>query len=97
MDTSRDGSAINRPPFFDGNNYAHWKRRMRAFLKSLDERVWMIVEDGWNWPQGEDGQLKPRSQWTELEYTRCNHNSKGLNAMFNAVSSLESNRIIESA
>ena len=35
---------------FDGNNYAYWKVRMKAFLKSLDEGVWMSVETGWERP-----------------------------------------------
>ena len=28
-------------------NYAYWKVRMKAFLKSIDERVWNSVEYGW--------------------------------------------------
>ena len=35
------------PPNFDGNNYAYWKVRMKTFLKSLDERVWLSIENGW--------------------------------------------------
>ena len=31
---------------FDGTNYAYWKVRMRAFLQSLDEKVWQAVEIG---------------------------------------------------
>ena len=38
------------PPHFDGNKYAHWKVRMKAFLKSIDERVWNSVEYGWEKP-----------------------------------------------
>ena len=34
------------PPHFDGNNYAYWKVRMKTFLKSLDERVWLYIENG---------------------------------------------------
>ena len=33
------------PPHFDGNNYAYWKVKMKAFLKSIDERVWLYVEN----------------------------------------------------
>ena len=36
--------------FFDGNNFAYWKVRMKAFLKSIDERVWNSVEYGWEKP-----------------------------------------------
>ena len=34
-------------PHFDRNNYAYWKVKMKAFLKSIDERVWNSVEYGW--------------------------------------------------
>ena len=35
------------PPHFDRNNYAYWKDRMKAFLKSIDERVWLSIENRW--------------------------------------------------
>ena len=35
------------PPFFDGSNYAYLKIRMKAFLKALDERIWISVQNGW--------------------------------------------------
>ena len=38
------------PANFDGNNYAYWKVRMKALLKSIDERVWNFVEYGWEKP-----------------------------------------------
>ena len=38
------------PHLFDGSNYAYWKVRMRAFLQSLDEKVWQAVEIGWTKP-----------------------------------------------
>ena len=43
MDRSQ---SLNVPPFFDGNNYAFWKVRMRAFLCSIDDAVWDAVEVG---------------------------------------------------
>ena len=44
--------------YFDGNNYAYWKVRMKAFLTSLDERVWLSVETGWERP------ATPVDQWS---------------------------------
>ena len=38
------------PPHFGGNNYTYWKVKMKAFLKSIDERVWNSVEYGWEKP-----------------------------------------------
>jgi len=45
-----EGGNINRPPLFDGTNYAYWKVRMRAFLIAIDERVWQSIEFGWKHP-----------------------------------------------
>ena len=41
------GHSLVIPSYFDRNNYADWKVRMKAFLKSIDERVWNLVEYGW--------------------------------------------------
>ena len=38
------GQSLIIPPLFDGTNYAYWKVRLRAFLQSLDEKVWQVVE-----------------------------------------------------
>ena len=35
------------PHLFDDTNYVYWKVRMRAFLQSLDEKVWQAMEIGW--------------------------------------------------
>ena len=40
------GQSLIIPPLFDGINYAYWKVRMRAFLQSLDDKVWQAVEIG---------------------------------------------------
>ena len=38
------------PSHFDGNNYAYWKVRIKAFLKAIDERVWNSIEYEWEKP-----------------------------------------------
>ena len=43
MDLPGEGGSITRPPLFDGTSFAYWKVRMRGFLKSIDERVWLLV------------------------------------------------------
>ena len=40
------GQSLIIPPLFDGTNYAYRKVCMRAFLQSLDEKVWQAVEIG---------------------------------------------------
>ena len=75
------------PPHFDGNNYAYWKVRMKAFLKSIDERVWNSVEYGWLKPTA------PVSEWQTSQKEAAVFNSKVMNAIFNAVSMKEFKRI----
>ena len=75
------------PPYFDGNNYAYWKVRMKAFSKSIDERVWNSVEYGWKKP------TTPVSEWQTSQKEVATFNNKVMNAIFNAVSMKEFKRI----
>ena len=81
------GNSLVIPPHFDGNNYAYWKVRMKAFLKSINERVWNSVEYGWEKP------TTPVSQWQISQKEAAAFNSKDMNAIFNAVSMEEFKRI----
>ena len=80
-------SSLVIPPYFDGNNYAYWKVRMKAFLKSIDERVRNSVEYGWEKP------TTPVSEWQTFQKEATAFNSKTMNAIFNAVSMEEFKRI----
>ena len=75
------------PSHFDGNNYAYWKVRMKAFLKSTDEKVWNSVEYRWEKP------TTPVSEWQTSQKEAAAFNSKAMNAIFNAVSMEEFKRI----
>ncbi|KAK8292027.1 hypothetical protein V6Z12_D06G095400 [Gossypium hirsutum] len=37
--------SINRPPYFNGANYSHWKNRMTLFIKANGYAVWDIIMD----------------------------------------------------
>ena len=74
------GHSLEIPPNFDGSNYTHWKVRMKAFLKSIDERVWNSVEYGWEKP------TTPVNEWLTSQKEAAASNSKGMNAIFNAIS-----------
>ena len=41
-----EGSAVNRPPMFNGMNYAFWKVRMQIFMESIDVLIWEAVVHG---------------------------------------------------
>ena len=45
------GQSLIIPPLFDGTNYVYWKVCIRAFLQSLDEKVWQAVEISWTKPK----------------------------------------------
>ena len=80
MDRSQ---SLNVPSFFDGNNYAFWKVRMKAFLFSIDVTVWDVVEAGWTRPEA------AKSTWDKVALAAANANSKALNEIFYGVSSDE--------
>ena len=68
------------PSHFDGNNYAYWKVRMKAFLKFIDERVWNSVEYGW------EKLTTLVSEWSTSQKKATAFNSKAMNAFFNTIS-----------
>ena len=83
-----DSPITARPPTLDisGSNYPLWKSRMRMYIKSLDERAWLAVLDGWRPPripeenprdpQIPEERLKPERDWTTEERVESNFNSK---------------------
>ena len=81
------GQSLIIPPLFDDTNYAYWKVRMRAFLQSLDEKVWQAIEIGWT-------KLKEASaDWDDAKIKAANFNSRALNVLFNAVTNEELKKI----
>ena len=60
---------------------------MKAFLKSIDERVWNSVEYRWEKP------TTLVSEWQTSQKEAAAFNSKAMNVIFNAVSMEESKRI----
>ncbi|XP_073309937.1 uncharacterized protein [Primulina huaijiensis] len=88
MDSLASNTAF-RPPVLDGSNYALWKVKMRMFIKSIEERAWQRVLDGWCPPRivynDGDSIVKPENTWSSDEVQTSNFNSKALNAIFTSV------------
>ena len=78
------------PPLFKGTNYADWKVRMIAFLQSLDEKVWQVVEIGWTKPK------EASVDWDDAKIKAANFNNRALNALFRAVTNEEFKKISSS-
>ena len=60
MDQSQ---CLNVPPFYDVNNYAFWKVRMRAFLCSIDDTIWDAIEVGWTRPNAAKSTWDKQPLW----------------------------------
>ena len=60
---------------------------MKAFLQSLDEKVWQAMEIGWTKPK------KASTDWDDIKIKAANFNSKALNALFSVVTNKEFKKI----
>ena len=60
---------------------------MRAFLQSLDEKVWQALEIGWTKPN------EASTDWDDAKMKTANFNSRALNALFSAVTNEEFKKI----
>ena len=64
------GQSFIIPPLFDGTNYVYWKVRIRAFLQSLDKKVWQAVEIGWTKP------TKALANWDDAKIKEAKFNRR---------------------
>ena len=60
---------------------------MRAFLQSIDEKVWLAVKVGWTKP------IDAIATWDETKIKVANFNSRALNALFSAMTDVEFKKI----
>ena len=60
---------------------------MRAFMQSLDEKVWQAVEIAWTKPK------EAPADWDEAKIKAANFNSRALNALFSAITNEEFKKI----
>ena len=60
---------------------------MRAFMQSLDEKVWQAVEIGWTKP------TEALANWDNAKIKVANFNSRALNALFSTVTNEEFKKI----
>ena len=60
---------------------------MRAFLQSLDEKVWQAMQIGWTKPK------EAPADWDDAKIKAANFNSRALNALFSEVTNEEFKKI----
>ena len=81
------GQSLIIPHLFDDTNYAYQKVHIRAFLQSLDEKVWLAVEVSWKKSE------RPPATWDDTKIKAANFNSRVLNALFSDVTNEEFKKI----
>ena len=81
------GQSLIIPSLFDGINYTYKKVCMRAFLQSLDEKVWQAGETSWTKP------TKVSADRDDAKIKSANFNNKALNALFSVVTNEEFKKI----
>jgi hypothetical protein len=74
--TSHDGNSTNRPPLFDGTNFALWKTRMRTHLMSLGVDVWDVLETGY---------VKPVVLASKYDKVEFKFNAKAMNSILSGL------------
>ena len=75
------------PSLFDGTNYVYQKVCLRAFLQSLDEKVWQVMEIGWTKPK------EALADQDDAKIKVANFNSRALNALFSVITNEEFKKI----
>ncbi|KAK0592242.1 hypothetical protein LWI29_015665 [Acer saccharum] len=87
--TSKEGASSVRPPLLKGDNYSSWKGKMKSYLSTIDDRVWMVIEDGFTPPTvtaGEESIVpKPKAQWSIEEFEASKWNNKVMHALLSAM------------
>jgi hypothetical protein len=78
--TSHEGTSANKPPLFDGTNFAFWKVRMITYLMALGVDVWDVVDIEYI------KHVVLASKDDKLEFS---FNAKGMNAILNGLAEAE--------
>ena len=60
---------------------------MRAFLQSLDEKVWQAMEIGWTRP------TEVPTNWDDAKIKAANFKSRAMNALFSTITNEEFKKI----
>jgi len=67
-----------RPPQFDGTNYGYWKAKMTSHIKSINRKVWHMVEHKF--------EVANPEQLTATEEEKRQNNDIALSAIHDAIS-----------
>ncbi|KAE8708574.1 hypothetical protein F3Y22_tig00110338pilonHSYRG00158 [Hibiscus syriacus] len=71
-----DSLPTDKPPYFNGDNYHHWKKLMKVFIQSNDLDVWKIIENGYSSPK------KKEKKRSDKERKKAQLNAKAMHMLF---------------
>jgi hypothetical protein len=66
-----------KPLFFDGTYYDHWKKKIKMYLGSINEKVWEVVEN--------DFVVLDPTRPTEREQESKQCNTMAINTIYSAI------------
>ncbi|KAL4380053.1 hypothetical protein GQ457_02G025940 [Hibiscus cannabinus] len=66
-----DSQPTNKPPYFNGANYAYWKNRMKLFMQAFDLEAWKVIVSGYTSPSSTDMET-----WNNEENKKFSTNAK---------------------
>ncbi|XP_038991756.1 uncharacterized protein LOC120115057 [Hibiscus syriacus] len=71
-----DSQLVNKPPYFNGANYAYWKNTMMHFIQVNDLGAWNSINKGYSTPPGE------MDDWSDGEKKKFQLNAKATHFLF---------------
>ncbi|CAL1383860.1 unnamed protein product [Linum trigynum] len=83
-------SANTNPSWFDGTNYTVWKKRMRIYLRGLDEELWAVVRKGPVPMEDED-----EEDWKEEQKISSHLDSRAMHILFSALCPEERSQVAQ--
>ena len=91
------GRAINRPPLFNGENFAHWKVLMKMFILDQDIGYWKLIQQGLPvvYHEGGErkGEIKTEEEYSTDEMEVVSRNCKLMYMLYCSLSADEFNRV----
>ena len=70
-----EGSSMNKPPAFSGDDYPYWADRMEMYIKSTQYRLWKIITEG------DLSIIKPEAEWGNEKYSTIKLNNKAISLL----------------
>ncbi|GAV58877.1 DUF4219 domain-containing protein/UBN2 domain-containing protein [Cephalotus follicularis] len=88
-----ESQSLYSPPYFDGENYGHWKTRMTIFIQALNYNLWDIIMDGPTTIVDCKGVPKLKNEYTIFDKKNLQLNAHAMHVFYCALGPNKFNRI----